>query len=73
MSEHEYQADNNAPTLLAIDKDRLEEQTVGGEIGYFYKVEKLFIPKRSFRMLMEELLSGDGTYQGETVNQSSSE
>ena len=62
MSEHEYQADNNAPTLLAIDKDRFEEQTVGGEMGYFDKVEKLFIPKRSFRMLTEELLpSGAGS------------
>ena len=73
MSQHEYQADNNAPTLLAIDKDRFEEQTVGGAVGCFDKVEKLFIPKRSFRMLMEELLSGDGNYQGETDNQSSSE
>lgn len=59
MSEHEYQANSNAPTLLAIDKDRFEEQTVGGEMGYFDRVEKLFIPKRSFRMLMEELLPSE--------------
>ena len=57
MSEGNYQAgDNLSSTFLAIDKDRFEEQTVGGQIGYFDKIEKLFIPRRSFRVLMEELL-----------------
>lgn len=46
-------------TFLAIDKDRFEEQTIGGQMGYFDKVEKLFIPKRSFRMLMKELLPSE--------------
>ena len=56
-------------TFLAIDKDRFEEQTVGGEMGYFDKVEKLFIPKRSFRMLMEELLpSGAGPNQHRDID-----
>lgn len=57
MSEGNYQAsDNFSSTFLAIDKDRFEEQTIGGQMGYFDKIEKLFIPKRSFRVLIEELL-----------------
>jgi adenylate cyclase len=56
-------------TFLAIDKDRFEEQTVGGEMGYFDKVEKLFIPKRSFRTLMEELLpSGESSNSHRELN-----
>ena len=57
MSEGNYQAsDNLSSTFLAIDKDRFDEQTIGGQMGYFDKIEKLFIPKRSFRVLMEEIL-----------------
>src|SRR5574341_392767 len=57
MTEHGDQVhNNNVEALPALDKDRFEEQTIGGETGYFDKVEKLFISKRSFRTLMEELL-----------------
>ncbi len=59
MSEHDYQASDNVSIFLAIDKDRFEEQTIGGQMGYFDKLEKLFIPKRSFRMLTEELLPSE--------------
>jgi adenylate cyclase len=60
MSEGNYQAgDNLSLTFLEIDKDRFEEQTIGGQMGYFDKIEKLFIPKRSFRVLMEELLPSE--------------
>lgn len=54
--------------LLTIDKDRFEEQTVGGETGYFDRVEKLFIPRKSFRMLMEELLPGGDVLKGHQVD-----
>ncbi|HEY1248722.1 MAG TPA: adenylate/guanylate cyclase domain-containing protein, partial [Nitrososphaera sp.] len=56
MSEHDYPGNDNVSTLLAIDKDRFEERAIGGQTGYFDKVEKLFIPKRSFSILIEELL-----------------
>lgn len=51
---------NDEQGTPAFDKERFEEQTIGGEMGYFDKVEKLFISKRSFHKLVEELLpSGD--------------
>ena len=69
MTERENHVHSNSDVevLTALDKDRFEERTIGGELGYFDKVEKLFISKRSFRTLMEELLpSGDSssTQQG---------
>lgn len=62
---------NDDEVLAALDKDRFEERTIGGEMGYFDKVEKLFISKRSFRTLMEELLPGgdsSSTHQGLDLN-----
>jgi len=53
---HEPLARNSASMLQSLDKDRFQEQSVGGEIGYFDIVEKLFISKRSMRLLIEELL-----------------
>jgi len=64
MTEHEDQVHdiNDVEALPALDKDRFEVQTIGGETGYFDKVEKVFISKRSFRTLMEEILpSHDST------------
>jgi hypothetical protein len=62
MTKREDQVHNNhVEGLPALDKDRFEEQTIGGEMGYFDKVEKLFISKRSFRILMEELLPNGDT------------
>jgi class 3 adenylate cyclase len=59
VSEHDYQGSDNVSTLLATDKDRFEERAIGGQTGYFDKVEKLFIPKRSFSILIEELLPSE--------------
>ena len=42
-----------------LDKERFEEQFVGGENGYYDKVEKIFIPKRIVKLLIEEISPGE--------------
>jgi len=59
MNENNHQTSNDLSAMLEIDRDRFEEQTIGGEMGYFDRVEKLFIPKTSFRMLIQELLPSE--------------
>lgn len=40
---------------MDLDKERFEEQFVGGENGYYDKIEKIFIPQRIFKLLLEEI------------------
>lgn len=40
---------------MDLDKERFEEQFAGGENGYYDKVEKIFIPQRIFKLLLEEI------------------
>ena len=40
---------------LFLDEDRFEEQFLGGQRGYYDKVEKVFVPLRAFDILFEEI------------------
>lgn len=46
---------------MDLDKERFEEQFVGGEKGYYDKVEKIFIPDRIFKLLLEEISPKKGS------------
>lgn len=39
-----------------LDKERFEEQIIGGEAGYYDNVEKVFIPERVFLSLFKEIM-----------------
>lgn len=39
-----------------LDKERFEEQVIGGEAGYYDNVEKVFIPERVFLSLFKEIM-----------------
>ncbi len=45
-----------------IDNERFEEQLVNGQMGYYDKIEKVFIPERIFLALLEEIRPEPDTY-----------
>jgi adenylate cyclase len=47
--------ESETPSPLELDKDRFEEQSVNGETGYFDKVERVFISRRSFEHMLEAI------------------
>ena len=50
-----YNEQHESLYKTAIDNERFEEQVVNGQIGYYDKVEKVFIPERVFITLLEEI------------------
>jgi adenylate cyclase len=47
--------ESETPNPVELDKDRFEEQSVNGETGYFDKVERVFISRRSFEHMVEAI------------------
>lgn len=57
------------PSVMELDKDRFEEQTLNGEGGYFDKVERVFISRRAFEHMIEAISPPANSEYGTEIDQ----
>jgi adenylate cyclase len=51
-----YSQPNTSNYKLLLDEDRFEEQYLGGQRGYYDKIEKVFVPVNAFDVLFAEIM-----------------
>jgi adenylate cyclase len=54
--DNDYSPSSSSNYKLLLDEDRFEEQYLGGQRGYYDKIEKVFVPINIFDVLFSEIL-----------------